>query len=306
MDVTFELTIRFCSEKNENRIRHKETAMLWLSRIGRDDYIEGVLDGVEAPFYSDVSSNDVGGLLEISPILIYDKDLTKLEDIASKLKKKFLEDVTVKILSLPDDAWQEAWVAELGVWKSDRFVVIPKGYESSVSAADHIPLFIDSEGGAFGTAQHKTTRGLLRCIEKNIPLWKPKSVLDIGTGTGILAIACAKLGVRSCVGTEIDQSLVDLSKKNAAFNRVLLESYLMERPVFGQKFDLILANILVPVLHSILPEVVVCLEAGGRVILAGFIEKEQEELLKKAESLGLTVEQVESEQGWQIVTLIKN
>src|SRR5690606_19974632 len=128
------------------------------------------------------------------------------------------------------------------------------------------PLLIDP-GMAFGTGQHETTRLCLREVEslKERGAFKPETkILDLGTGSGILAIGAAKLGAKNIWATDIDPDAVMVAKANAELNQVALNVAPGGIPKGSDRmFDIVIANILTVILVKLMPDLARSLKPGG-------------------------------------------
>ena len=145
---------------------------------------------------------------------------------------------------------------------------------------------------AFGTGEHATTMGCLTQLESYESNDAVKDILDIGTGTGILAIAAKKLWPEAMVlATDIDKVAIDVTELHAKSNNVSLELFVMDGvDALGsdRKYDIILANILARPLLEMAESISVLLRGGGIVILSGFLENQLVEILSKYISCGLS------------------
>ena len=164
--------------------------------------------------------------------------------------------------------------------------------------AGSIPIRIDA-GLAFGTGNHETTRGCLVALERLYPGEKgPGNPLDVGTGSGLLAIATAlRYGV-SCVASDIDPVAVRVARENAEINGVAAQVRALtcdglDDPVIadGGPYDLIFANIVVNPLIALAPDIAAALMPGpeGRVILSGILAPQRDAVADAYEAVGLRV-----------------
>jgi ribosomal protein L11 methyltransferase len=142
-------------------------------------------------------------------------------------------------------------------------------------------VIIINPGMAFGTGHHPSTRGSLEAIETLCAGSVPSRALDLGTGSGILAIALAKLGVVEVWAADTDPEVLPVAKHNLTLNRVrnvhLTTAPLEELP---GSFPLIVANILATTLIALEPALAAKVEKSGQVILSGIQEEEAEEVLR--------------------------
>ncbi len=172
-----------------------------------------------------------------------------------------------------------------------------------------IPMRIDP-GAAFGTGTHATTSGCLEALEdlgKRVRFAKP---LDVGTGSGILAIAMAKMWKQNVLGTDIDPIAIEVADQNARLNGVqdLLE--FRTGPGFKSvartdRFDLIVANILARPLTGIAADFGRALLPGGYAVLSGLIERDERFVLSPYMNQGMVLERRYVRDGWLTLVLKK-
>jgi ribosomal protein L11 methyltransferase len=156
------------------------------------------------------------------------------------------------------------------------FGVFPFYEGGPVDAGERIPILL-GHGRAFGSGEHETTASCLEEIERIHGAaagggLRHRRVLDLGSGTGILAVAAAKLGARSVAAVEPDPEAVRVASRNILLNGVqeVVEVIPGDKgSVSGRSFDLVLANIYGDVLLPVAPEVTTLLAAGGRLVLSG-------------------------------------
>ena len=130
---------------------------------------------------------------------------------------------------------------------------------------------------AFGTGAHPTTRLCLSWLDQNI---RPEaSVLDYGCGSGILAIAAAKLGAGAVVGTDIDPRALDAARSNTQTNGVLASYTDPDRLTPRATFDIVLANILSNPLKLLAPALLNRVAPGGSLVLSGILDRQTEEVI---------------------------
>ncbi|HEY8483472.1 MAG TPA: 50S ribosomal protein L11 methyltransferase [Longimicrobiales bacterium] len=199
--------------------------------------------------------------------------------------------------------WAEKWRQGLEPRRvGRRLVVTPPWVEPELRPGDVVVVI--EPGMAFGTGEHATTRGSLRLLEEAI---RPGDrVLDVGTGSGILAIAAARLGAGSVVAVEGDGDALGNARENLERNAVverveLLEAWVDEPFLAGfgpARFDLVVANVLSSVLEPLLPAFHGVLAASGRLILSGILEGEADRILAAAQRAGFTPVAEDREGEW--------
>lgn len=212
--------------------------------------------------------------------------------------------VTYNIEEVPDQDWNQDWEDQgfepIGV--SDHLVIYDaKHTDMSMFAGDDgvMRIFIEARN-AFGTGTHQTTRMILRRL-LGMDL-TGKSVLDCGCGTGILGIVALRLGANCVLGYDIDEWSSENAKHNAALNGVdNLDVLLGDASVLDgvkEEFDVVIANINRNILLNDMTAFRSHLKTGGRLILSGFYETDVPMLEQAAQSNGLTIIDVVTDEEW--------
>jgi len=188
----------------------------------------------------------------------------------------------VNITLLGDDwetAWQKYWKAmPVGkkLWVRPSFCDAPND--------DRIDIVLDP-GMAFGTGTHPTTFLCLEAIERYCLKDAPKSVLDMGSGSGLLAITAGKLGAQDIHAIDYDPISVEASEVNANINHISLTSTLGDTPP-ARSFELVVANILAGPLLGMAEALIPCV--GKHLILSGLLKEQVALNIRTYEGLGLT------------------
>jgi len=201
---------------------------------------------------------------------------------------------------LPEKDWNETWKKNFTpIDVGDNLTIIPSWLRSET---DRITIIIDP-GMVFGTGHHETTRTCLSLIEKASKKSNKQRLLDIGTGTGILAIGAAKLGFKEVVAVDIDPLCVDATARNVAANNLInVEIKEGGISIAAGTFDVIVANLLSEILTEIAPDLAVRLHPGGTAILSGMLIGQEDGVVKAMASSGLTFQEKVTDNKW--VTLV--
>ena len=202
--------------------------------------------------------------------------------------------------------WESLWRQGLGPRKlTDRLIVTPSWCEDEADemAGEHAVVVVIDPGMAFGTAEHGTTRGALRLLDR--ALSPGETLLDAGCGSAILAIAAARLGVARVLAVDLDPYATDAARENVARNevsdRVAVETaavspdWIVEQGPFGG----ILANIQMGVLVPLLGSFAQALEEGGWMILSGILAEEWSSLAGSAAEAGFSLEAIDTDGEWR-------
>ena len=202
-----------------------------------------------------------------------------------------------------EDDYQNSWKKYLFVEKvSEKFVVKPTWREYEAKE-DELVIELDP-GRAFGTGSHPTTSLLLKLMEEQN--FSSQSVIDIGTGSGILMIAAKLLGASEVYGTDIDEFSMEVAKENLELNKIslddikLLKGNLLE-VIDDKKFDIVLCNILSDVLVKLLDEIKYILKPNSKFLFSGIIEDKLPMVVSKAEEIGLEVVEIRNDKEWRAV-----
>ncbi len=232
--------------------------------------------------------------------------LKKIKQRAKELESSGIK-VLIETTIVDQEDWAESWKSFFHVSKiTDKIVVKPAWREFTPSLND-IVIELDP-GMAFGTGTHPTTAMCLWLIEKYLK-YKDR-FLDVGTGSGILMIAAAKLGASYLIGIDTDEVAVQVATENIIKNSIKTESFIVEQGSLDKyqyisEFDLVAANIIAEVLIEIMADIKVCLKTDGIVILSGIIKEREEKVTKSLKYNGFIILEVKCEGEWLAIVAQK-
>ena len=286
-------------------------------------YVERASDiacmAVPYGFYLEDYSDLEQGAREIAHIDLIDEDLLKKDravalihiyispsenpsEAAEYLKARFeSENIPYKLTmnGIREEDWADNWKqffkpARIG----EKLLILPE-WENDANEDGRIVLSIDP-GAAFGTGTHATTRLCLEMIEQQSP--SGKTVLDIGSGSGILSIAAMLLGANRAVGVDIDPLAVKTAKQNAEKNGLFAPEYTVVCGDLDDKitdcYDIVIANIVADVIIRLCGSVPKRVKDGGVFIVSGIIDQREDEVAAALLSAGFEIFSRKEAGGW--------
>lgn len=204
---------------------------------------------------------------------------------------------TVTCELVKEEDWANNWKKYYKPTKIGENIIIKPVWEEYQPTGNELVVELDP-GMAFGTGTHETTRMCILALEKYVKA--DTTVFDIGTGSGILAIAAAKMGANHVVGVDLDPVAVDSAKENVALNNLdnieILEGNLMD--VVEGKGDLIVANILAEIIVILVDQVKNCLKKGGAFIASGIIKEREAMVIEKLKNSGFAIKETLYDGEW--------
>lgn len=214
--------------------------------------------------------------------------------------KRYLQDTGLEfgimVSNLKDDDWAHKWKEFFKPEKITGRIVIKPTWEAYLAQGNEIVIDIDP-GMAFGTGTHATTRACLQLIEEVVEKGDISSMLDVGTGSGILSIAAARLGVLKVIAMDIDETARKVAEDNISINRVGNSVRIIDTPLdkISIEFGLVVANIIAEELVNLSGLLKERVKAGGYLILSGIIAEKADMVKESFKSLALEKEVREGE-----------
>ena len=234
----------------------------------------------------------------------------ELEDLRTFME---IGEGTITVDETEDIDWINNWKEYFHQFYIDDILVIPSWEDVKPEDDEKMVLHIDP-GTAFGTGMHETTQLCIRQLRKYIT--PETELLDVGTGSGILAILSLMFGAQHAVGTDLDICAIDAVADNCANNGIAPEQFEMmigniitdkeiQDRVGYECYDIVVANILADVLVPLTPVIVNQLKPGGIYITSGIIDDKEQTVVEAVKAAGLEVVEVTYQGEWVSVTAKK-
>ncbi len=254
-----------------------------LTQLGIENFVIGSVDcDIPAEYNPDTPKPDFYAKLAIkTPALIYSEDIEYLQSVQSSLEYVFkqiqfqYDANTFIIRPISDQNWRESWKASFKpILIENKIAILPPWEEAKLFIQEH-KIIIDP-GMAFGTGQHETTK---LCLQAMLKYPIPESVLDVGTGSGILAIAARKLGAQQVLGTDLDPDCLKIANENARVNHTPDIKFIIDHlvKIDETNFPMVIANIESKPLQAIIDPICTHASLNATIILSGILVIEMEE-----------------------------
>lgn len=206
-----------------------------------------------------------------------------------------------RIEQIEDKDWVREWMDEYHPLRFGKNLwIVPSWLQPP--EPDAVNLLLDP-GLAFGTGTHPTTAMCLTWLDQHPP--SHKTVIDYGCGSGILAIAAAKLGATQVKGTDIDPQAIIASQDNAQRNQVEIEFALVKH-FKAEKADCLLANILAGPLKELAAEFSRLVKPGGQLVLSGLLDTQADELIVHYRQFGFELNTRQTQEEWALLAGLKH
>jgi ribosomal protein L11 methyltransferase len=259
--------------------------------------IEAADDAARERLVQMLMDGGAGAVQELgSALLTHLQEGEALDALCADLER---EGAMLERTALGEVDWSTRWVTRVGVQRIGRIAVAPPWVSDEIADAE-IPILIEP-AMAFGTGEHETTRGVLSLMQSHV---EPGAfVADLGSGSGVLAIAAAKLGAGRVVAIEMDPDAIGNSIENVEMNGVASQVTVLQGDAAAllplvAPVSLILANIISSVVIELSPMMARALPPGGKAVISGILVTEREHLLTSLAADGWVLESELREGEW--------
>ena len=243
-------------------------------------------------------------------LIAYFPDSANLDGIKDALSE--FEGLSFSNEAVEEKDWQAAWKERFECVRAAGFLICPPWKAPSLASGEKL-LLLDP-GNAFGAGDHVTTLTVLKLLKK----WadrqenlkenlRDKSLLDLGTGTGILAIGACLMGVGDVTAVDTDASSVEAAENNFALNSLTGKVRIIHGDIraAGAGYDVVLANIFLEPLLDLMHLIPAVLKPGGTLIISGLLEGQEQAVLQEADREGLLIVESTIENGWFSGVLVR-
>ena len=223
--------------------------------------------------------------------------LTPLREQLALLKGPGMGALTVTMQGVKEEDWSENWKQYYKPFRIGEQMVVKPTWEPWDAQPGDLIIEIDP-GMAFGTGTHETTAMCVQLIEK---YYRGGSLLDVGTGSGILAIAAARLGATGIVAVDIDPDAVRVARENVKHNGLSDAVEVVQGDLLrglSRRFDFAVANILAPVICMLASPLRDHLSPGGHFICSGIIAEAEQEVRDALLSAGYAIDEITRKGDW--------
>ncbi len=211
-----------------------------------------------------------------------------------------------EIAPLLEEAWASAWQQSFPPREVGRRLRVTPPWDNTVAGPGRVSVVVEP-GRAFGTGHHGSTEGCLALLDLALAEQPDARILDIGTGTGILAIAAVMLGAPAVLAIDVDPDAIAAARKNAEANgcaeRIALAMHGPEDLPEGGRFPLVLANLLTHTHLALVPQYARLVAPRGRLILGGILADEDGRVVAALAPAGFTLRRRLVLEGWSSLLL---
>ncbi len=273
------------------------------SSIMIEDYSD-IETGLKTVYGDLIDESILNSDKSIASCSIYVSEDININEYISFIQSQLTEngiDGKIEVLGTDEEEWSTAWKKYYKPTHIGHKMVIVPSWETYEPAEDEIVIDMDP-GMAFGTGTHETTRLCAELLEENI---KPNDyMLDVGSGSGILAICASKLGAAKCAACDIDPIAVRTEKENAERNGCdNIDCYVSDllsdvKNIDGRPFDIVTANIVADIIIRLAPGIGAFIRPDGLFIASGIIDEREAEVDAALQKCGFIKLSAKHEKGW--------
>lgn len=297
------------------KVPHLDTLCAIMSYIDSSIMIEDYSDietGLKTVYGDLIDESILNSDKSIASCSIYVSEDQNINEYISFIQSQLTEngiEAKIEILGTDEEEWSTAWKKYYKPTHIGKKMVIVPSWETYTPAEGEIVIDMDP-GMAFGTGTHETTRLCAEFLEEN--LQKGDYLLDVGSGSGILAICGSKLGAEKCAACDIDPIAVRTEKENAERNNCPnIDCYVSDllsdvKLMDDRLFDVVTANIVADIIIRLAPDVGALVKPNGLLIASGIIDEREADVDAALKKYGFEKISAKHEKGWCAILVKKS
>ena len=297
------------------KVPHLDTLCAIMSYIDSSIMIEDYSDietGLKTVYGDLIDESILNSDKSIASCSIYVSEDQNINEYISFIQSQLTEngiEAKIEILGTDEEEWSTAWKKYYKPTHIGEKIVIVPTWEDYTPENGEIVIDMDP-GMAFGTGTHETTRLCAEFLEEN--LQKGDYLLDVGSGSGILAICGSKLGAEKCAACDIDPIAVRTEKENAERNNCPnIDCYVSDllsdvKLMDNRLFDVVTANIVADIIIRLAPDVGALIKPNGLLIASGIIDEREADVDAALKKYGFEKISAKHEKGWCAILVKKS
>ena len=297
------------------KVPHLDTLCAIMSYIDSSIMIEDYSDietGLKTVYGDLIDESILNSDKSIASCSIYVSEDQNINEYISFIQSQLTEngiEAKIEILGTDEEEWSTAWKKQYKPTHIGEKIVIVPTWEDYTPENGEIVIDMDP-GLAFGTGTHETTRLCAEFLEEN--LQKGDYLLDVGSGSGILAICGSKLGAEKCAACDIDPIAVRTEKENSERNGCdNIDCYVSDllsdvKLIDNRPFDIVTANIVADIIIRLAPDVGALIRPNGLLIASGIIDEREADVDAALKKYGFEKISAKHEKGWCAILVKKS
>lgn len=297
--------------KVTSKVENKDSVIAVMSMISNGLQIEDysdledrILDGVYGDLIDESVLNADKTIASVSAYVTADKPVTDHTAYINDRLNQLGIDFKIELISLCEEDWADSWKQYYKPIKIGKHLVVVPMWEKYDAQDGEIIVKMDP-GMAFGTGTHETTRLCATLLEGYVN--SDSTMLDVGTGSGILAICASKLGAKKCYAYDIDPVAVRVARENVKDNdltNIECEVSDLLKGVKEGKYDVITANIVADIIIRMLPDISKYMHEKTVLVISGIIDERCQDVYKSINENSFKIIEEIHENGWCAISLI--
>lgn len=275
------------------------------------DILKQKIEGFEDKYRldpKDYPESDIQIKVYFDETIDVDSKLMEIREFIEGAELVDKEHISVRTGTLSESSWENEWKKYFHAFRvSDHFVIVPYWELDEYVETPGDRLIKIEPGMAFGTGDHPTTSMCLTFIESIVD--ESHSVIDVGTGSGILSIGAYLMGATDITSTDIDELSLKVARENFALNDCAFAIEVKTADLLRDEtrtYDVVIANILAHIVDAMIEDAYKCLNAGGHFIASGIVADKRGYIETRMKDVGFNVVRVLEDNGWVSIHAVRS